>query len=916
MLSERAKSTFHRPTITPQLDLVHTGAYYGDVNNENLTQEEAALRARTISVDTYDVHVDLTHASSDFETYPVATTVRFTASEGASTFIDYIHQSVESVKLNGVSLPVDEVVEGSRITLPGLQAENTLTIKGRSYFSRSGEGLHRYIDPADGKVYLYTQYEPADCRRVFPNFEQPDLKAVFNFRITAPKSWVVSSNAELDREIDDPSDSSISKRVFKSTAPISTYITAIVAGEYFTAFDTYTPASAVNSGPIPLVAYCRQSLKEHFDYQNIFAVTKQGLDFFQDLFDYAYPYPKYEQAFVPEYNLGAMENPGLVTFTEGYIFVSGADESQLEGRANVICHEMSHMWFGDLVTMKWWNDLWLKESFADFMGHLGAAEANGYKDAWVTFANSRKAWAYRQDQLPTTHPIVADIPHLEAARQNFDGITYAKGASALKQLVAYVGFDQFIEAARVYFKRFEWGNTTLDDFLGVLDEVSDRDVRTWAEAWLQTSGLSELSCKRVTGADGSVQLVVRQQLPVGVPAGLGRPHLLKIALFVSEGGRLVPTGVVSADIPVGQCEVVVGLTEQEQALVAAADVVLLNAEDLTYAKVALAEADGLEFALSQVSSVEDALSRGLLWGSLWNMVRDGKLASRRFVLAVGQAAAAEPSATLLSNIVDQAQAAISLYTPAGARGELWDALYAALSEALAGAKEGSDEQLILVRALLSVSAHSQLGLEFAQDLARGASGQVEGFISDAPGMSYNQTLGWKALGALAVQDAVTRQELDEARSFRPSATAERGYAFATAALPVAAAKQAAWNLVTEDMGLSNELLSATAAGFQHGPEELRTGYRDAFFELLAPTWAARTGGMATRVIRGLYPAVELAEGTAGTHPVVRATERWLAEHTDAPTALVRLVRELLDDAVRILNAQAYNASAAEKGAGN
>ncbi|WP_421084071.1 aminopeptidase N [Rothia nasimurium] len=876
------------------------------MNNENLTQEEAALRASLIAIDHYDVHIDLTNAGAEFETYPVAMTVRFTAEPGSSTFIDYIHQSIDSIKLNGERLPLEQVVEGSRILLPGLLAENVLTIKGRSYFSRSGEGLHRYIDPADGKIYLYTQYEPADCRRVFPNFEQPDLKAVFNFRITAPKSWVVSSNGELDREIDDPSDSSISKRVFKPTARISTYITALVAGEYFTAFDTYTPASAVNSGPIPLVAYCRQSLKEHFDYQNIFTVTKQGLDFFQDLFDYAYPYPKYEQAFVPEYNLGAMENPGLVTFTEGYIYVAGADESQLESRANVICHEMSHMWFGDLVTMKWWNDLWLKESFADFMGHLGAAEANGYKDAWVTFANSRKAWAYRQDQLPTTHPIVADIPHLEAARQNFDGITYAKGASALKQLVAYVGFDQFVEAARVYFKRFAWGNTTLDDFLGVLDEVSDRDVRTWAEAWLKTSGLSELSCERVTGTDGSVKLVVRQVLPEGVPLELGRPHLLKIALFASEGGRLVPTGVVSADIPVGQNEVQVELTQQEQALVAAADVVLLNAEDLTYAKVALSEADGLEFALSQVSTVEDALSRGLLWGSLWNMVRDGRLEGSRFVQAVGQAASQERSATLLSNLLDQAQAVISLYTPEGQREFLWDALYTALAQALESAESGSDEQLILVRAVLAVSAHSALGLEFAQEVARGAREDVPGFLPGADGVKFSQTLGWKSLGALAVQQQVTSEELKEARCFRPSATAERGFAFAQAAFSTGEAKAAAWSAVTEDLSLSNELLTATASGFQHGPEDLRRSYRSAYFDLLAPTWAGRSGGMATRVIRGLYPNVELAEGSESDHPVVLATQNWLQAHQDAPSALRRLVIELLDDAQRILRAQAAN----------
>lgn len=877
------------------------------MNNENLTQEEASQRANIISVDTYDVHVDLTNPTSDFATYPTATTVKFTAVPGESTFIDYIHQSVDSVKLNGESLNTQEVVEGSRIILPNLQAENQLTIKGRSYFSRSGEGLHRYIDPADGKLYLYTQYEPADCRRVFPVFEQPDLKAVFNFRVTAPKNWVVSSNAELDREIEDPADSSITKRVFKPTSRISTYITTLLAGEYFAAFDTYTPQAKVNSGKIPLVAYCRQSLKEHFDYGNIFTITKQGLDYFQDLFDYPYPYPKYEQAFVPEYNLGAMENPGLVTFTEAYIYVSGATKSQYESRANVICHEMSHMWFGDLVTMKWWNDLWLKESFADFMGHLGAQEANGFTDAWVTFANSRKAWAYRQDQLPTTHPIVADIPHLEAARQNFDGITYAKGASALKQLVAYVGFDRFIEAARIYFKRFAWGNTTLEDFLGVLDEVSDRDVLTWAAAWLQTSGLSELSTRRIFDDAGKLtELRLAQILPSGVPAELGRPHQLKLATFGLDSGKLQQTGLVNVEVPANTNDFSVDLTGEERALVEAADVLLLNAEDLTYAKISLTEDEGRALALTHVSTIEDALSRGLIWGSLWSQVRDGKLPARLFVNAVGHAASQENSATLLSNLFNQAQSAISLYTPAAQRDELWDSLYSALEQALETAQQGSDTQLITLRALLAISAHSPLGMELITDVARGASQSVPGEIAATPGISYNQTLGWNAIGALAVQDALPQETLEQARGYHSSATSERGYAFAVAATPKTEAKEAAFEAVTGDEKLSNELLSATASGYQQGPESLRKKFRDRYFELLLPTWQQRSIGMATRVIQGLYPNADISEGEVNENPLITATEQWLTENPAAPTALRRVILELHDDAMRILKAQAIS----------
>ncbi|MBM7050571.1 aminopeptidase N [Rothia sp. ZJ1223] len=878
------------------------------MNNENLTREEAAQRAELLTVDTYDVHVDLTHAAdTSFASYPTATTVKFTVGQAQETFIDYIHQSIDSVKLNGEHLNLSHAVEGSRIIFTPLPGENVLTIHGRSFFSRSGEGLHRYIDPKDGKVYLYTQYEPADCRRVFPNFEQPDLKAIFNFRVTAPSHWVVSSNAQLERTLEDPSDSSVSKRIFAPTKRISTYITTLLAGEYHVERSIYTPTSSVNSGKIPLVAYCRQSLAEHFDAQNIFAVTQQGLDFFQDLFDYPYPFEKYEQAFVPEYNLGAMENPGLVTFTEGYIYVSGATKADLEARANVICHEMSHMWFGDLVTMKWWDDLWLKESFADFMGTLGSIEANGFEDAWVTFANRRKAWAYYQDQLPTTHPIVADIPHLEAAKQNFDGITYAKGASALKQLVAFVGFESFIAAARTYFKRHEYQNTTLDDFLAVLDEACNRDVFTWAHAWLRTSGLSTLRTERVRTPNGGVELYVHQELPAGVPAQLGRPHQLKCATFTLRGDALTPSGTIALEIPAGESvRVKLELSDADQQLVSDADVLLLNAEDLSYAKVILDEDDGRSLVMQRISTLEDALTRGLMWGSLWNQVRDALLPAADFVQMVASHVAHEASATLLASITSQSQSAIKSYAPANERAALWSTLYDAFAQALQLAAPGSDSQLILLRATLSCAAHTDRGIEFAQDVARGALENLEGTaITGLEGINYTQSLGWSALIALASHDRVEGSVLEQGRAFNPSATAERGFAFATAARPLASVKKAAFEAVMTNAELSNEILTATANGYQAGPHELREDDAQQYFDLLTRVWSERSIVMATRVIDGLYPDATFQDEPAiNDHPAVALGEQWLADHEAAPSALRRKIIEHVDDARRSLTAQA------------
>jgi len=456
------------------------------VSHENLQRREAAERSALIRTTSYDISLDVRQAADPaVPGYTSRSVITFTAEPGASTFLDFIGSHVHSVFLNGKGLPVEDVVDGARIRLDNLRAENQVTVTGTALYSRSGEGMHRFVDPADGQCYLYTQYEPADARRVFANFEQPDLKATYIFHVMAPAEWQVASNgAEVNRTLL-TSDPATARWDFAPTLPMSTYITTVLAGPYFKAEDRWQ--ATLDDGThldIPLALYCRASMADSFDTQVLFGLTKKGLDFFNRLFDFPYPWGKYDQAFVPEYNLGAMENPGLVTFTESYVFTSRATDAQYQARANTLLHEMAHMWFGDLVTMQWWDDLWLKESFADYMGTLAVDRATDWDTAWVNFANKRKAWAYVQDQLPTTHPVVADIPDLEAAKQNFDGITYAKGASVLKQLVAYVGFDAFIAGSRAYFRKHAYGNTSLADLLGALAAASGRDLSGWARQWL------------------------------------------------------------------------------------------------------------------------------------------------------------------------------------------------------------------------------------------------------------------------------------------------------------------------------------------------------------------------------------------------------------------------------------------------
>jgi aminopeptidase N len=460
----------------------------------NLTRNEAQSRTQLLKVKSYTVHIDVSNAETEDETYSSRTVVDFKARSEGSTFIDLIADSVSAVEINGESLNPAEVFDGARVTFPVRDGKNSLLIEAQARYSTSGEGLHRFTDPADGKVYLYTQYEPTDARRVFANFDQPDLKAEFSFSVTAPAHFQVLSNREESSQ--EPAAGAVTHH-FAPTLKQSSYITCITAGPYEGATDEWTDP---NTGEVVrLGAWTRASLVDHLDSDDIFSVTKAGLDFFTAEFDYTYPWGKYDQIFVPEYNLGAMENPGLVTFTDSMIFRDKVTDAQYESRANVILHEMAHMWFGDLVTMKWWDDLWLKESFADYMGGLALAEATRFTDGWVTFALRRKAWAYTQDLYPTTHPIVADIPDVEAAKLNFDGITYAKGASVLKQLVAFVGREAFFAGSRLYFKRFEYGNTELADFLECLAEAApDRDIANWASAWLGTSGVSELSLALTT----------------------------------------------------------------------------------------------------------------------------------------------------------------------------------------------------------------------------------------------------------------------------------------------------------------------------------------------------------------------------------------------------------------------------------
>lgn len=872
-------------------------------DEENLTRDEAKSRSVAVTVVSYDVHVDLSKAAAQGAvTYPVTTRVEFTVHEGAeagAVFLDYLGESVDQLVVNGQERDLAPVVGEARIHLTELRlGSNTVQVGSTSRFSRSGEGLHRFVDPADEQVYLYTQFEPADCRRVYPVFDQPDMKAVFRFSMTGPETWQLRSNsAEIARQhvpgaAEGLDGVGLVTVDFAETKPLSSYITALLAGPYHLVESQW--------GDIDLGVLCRDSMAEHFDAEEILKITTQGLEFFTREFDYPYPWGKYDQVFVPEYNLGAMENPGLVTFTEAYVFDSAATQAQHETRANTILHEMAHMWFGDLVTMTWWDDLWLKESFADYMGAYALDVATEFTTSWISFANGRKAWAYIQDQLPTTHPIVAHITDLEAADQNFDGITYAKGASVLKQLAAYAGQDAFRDAARYYFRQFAFSNATLADFLSVLETTTGRDMTTWAQAWLQTAGIPVLSAHTQTGE------VIIEQSGTDPSTGqdVARPHVIQIGVFtLNEAAELARSNSVSVDLPAeapSQGTTVPGVVVPQ----AGPRLILANDADLTYAKLHLDEAS-VDAALNY--PMNDPLARATVWAALWSMVRDGQLPATRFIEAVTTLGLQIPEVSVAGTLLRQADRACERFLGTDHQADYEQRLAQRLAHFLSETDD-ADLQRAAARTLASVSARHESQLDLLTDLLDGRAEEYG--ITD---LAVDEELRWAFLQALAAHGRVTMTQLDEELAGQDTARGRIAHRRALASLPEPDIKQAAFDQAisgfdADGQELSNDHLSAVVDGFRTDTSadgELTGDFVVEYFASVRSVWEQMTQGQATRVIEGLYPASEKLGSTAPEqHPVVLLTTRWLEQHDDAPEALRRLMIEEQDHLIRALRVQA------------
>ncbi len=837
---------------------------------DNLTQADAEARAARVRHCDYTIGLQLTRGA---ETYRGVASLRFDATGPGDLLLDFRGKTIELLEVNGSK--VEPRWDGFRLWLPGeaLAASNSVRVVYENDYDHEGDGFHQFKDPEDGEEYLYSNFEPYESHRLFPQFDQPDIKGTYTLTVTAPGEWVVLHNSRAASVTEAGS----SKRwEFEQTKPFSTYLFALVVGPYHEARERH--------GEVEIGLFCRKSLAKHLDTGELFELTRQGLDFFASFFDFPYPFGKYDQVFVPEFNAGAMENVGLVTHNEYMVFRDPPTENQRRGRAETLLHEMAHMWFGDLVTMRWWNDLWLNESFATYMSYLCLEKATRFTTGWQDFAASIKNWAYRQDQLVTTHPIAGQVADTDQTFLNFDGITYGKGASVLKQLVAAIGMDGFREGMRHYFRTYAYGNATLAQFLQALEQGSGRPLGEWSRLWLETPSLNTIGTRWEADGERITSFALTQAAPADYPTL--RPHTLEVGLVRDEGGALSVT-VLPATIDGGEAEVAAarGLP--------APGLVFPNYNDHGYAKVALDPAS-LDFVRGNLERIDDALLRAQLWSSLWNMVRDQQLKSPDFLELVRAKVPLEPTAELIEAATNNAIAAIGRYVPEQWRDrEAHD--FAQAAWAALRAAPSNDLQIIWARALIA-AASVPGDLELIGRLADGAE-SVEGFTVDQD-MRWSIAIKHVAYG---VPGAAARVEAEFARD--PSDRGVRAKLRAETALPDPAAKAAAWEKISGPGYGSLYLTGAAMSGFNWTHQrELLGPFVDRFFDEVTGVFRDRDNEFASDFYRFMAPSYRIER------EILERGERLVAAAGSDLPVLVRTAREANDDLARAIRCREYAAS--------
>ena len=864
----------------------------------NLTRVEAEERKSIVQYPIhYSVDLDLTQGDTTFVS---TSTIQFGAKAGESTFLDLIADEVTSVTLNGESVEPGEVFADSRIALNNLRERNEVVVTAVCRYSTTGEGLHRSVDPSDGNVYLYSQFEVPDARRVYAVFDQPDLKAVFKFSVLAPCSWIVTSNMPVESTEDTGQmtlDGTLGTKpaehakrwTFAPTPTMSSYLTAICAGPYAEWHTTYQNE---DGRTIPMAQYCRQSLKDDFakDVDYLFDITKKGFAFYAKTWGVPYPYAKYDQIYVPEYNAGAMENIGMVTIRDSYVFSSKVTDALAERRVVTVLHELAHMWFGDYVTMKWWNDLWLNESFAEFTSTLATAEATEWHDAWATFCSGEKSWALNQDQLSTTHPIVAPINDLNDTYVNFDGITYAKGASVLKQLVAYVGRSEFFEGINHYLYRHAYSNATLNDLLTELEGTSGRDLKTWSAQWLEQAGINTIATDLHTAQDGTIsELTLHQFAPTDHP--VLREHRLAVGFYNEdeESGKVGRTDRIELDVD-GEAT-----TVTEAAGKPRPQFLLTNDDDLTYTKLRFDD-ESLAFATANLYRFDDALARAVIWLALWDMTRDGELAASDFIGTTLKLLSTETESTTFRYALACLSTTVWHYTDRTKRAAIAQHTAQALLDLAKQAPAGSDMQFQLI------SAYLTYGVEGDSAFADTVRGLLSGSLV-LEGLELDNNFRWSLVRALssinAIDEADIQQELE-----RKDTTENREFALAArAARATAEAKAWAWNEAIHAEVLTNAQLESVAGGFASTPsQELAEPYVKEYFDSAEWIWNHKTFHMAEALLEGLYPRY------ADPATLVELGDKWLASHADADNALRRLISANVESSHRTKMVADFNAS--------
>ena len=841
----------------------------------NLSRAEAADRSAHLKIHRYDVTLDVTTGE---ETFYSKSKVTFACSKpGYSTFIDAVGKRLISATLNGKSIEASEFT-GQSLFLKDLQAENELVVEVEAIYSKTGEGLQRSVDPVDNEVYLYSQGETAFIRNMYPCFDQPDLKSTFDFTVIAPAHWEVISNNPVKNKSDVDGKK---KWEFTTTPIMSTYITAVVAGPYAHVHDEYN-----GKKKIPMGIYCRKSLFQHLDADEIFLVTKQGFEYFERVFGLAYAFDKYDQIAVVDFNWGAMENAGCVTFREELlVFRSKVTERMYNARANTILHEMAHMWFGNLVTMKWWDDLWLNESFAEWSSYLALVEATRFKNSWAGFNAERKNWAYRQDQLSSTHPIAADMVDIETVKANFDGITYAKGASVLHQLVAHVGRDNFIAGLQVYFAKHAYRNTTLKDLLDELEAKSGRSLDSWVATWLQTAGVNTLRPEVKLSGDTYESIAIKQEPPL-IPAGSTekRPHRMAVGLYDLKGDVLSRRTSVELDVA-GELTSVDKLKGEK-----VADLLLINDKDLSYAKIRF-DQRSIETLKSHLGKLNDNLSRALCWSAAWDMLRDAEISSSDFIDIAIAGLPGEDDITTVTALGNQLSSAIEVYAAPNNRDSLREKIATVMGDLLERAKPGSDFQLQFARFFASL-AHTQAQGAKIRELL---DGKLNGLTIDAD-------LRWHLLICLIERGLAGVSEIDAELQRDNTLTGQLARERCLAAQPNLEAKEKAFKTATENFEISNWMRLSAIQGFARPlHRDFHAKFIDRYFGLILNIYNTKSYEDSSNIIDLLFPSYVVSNET------LAKTDAWLnSTGKDAHPTLRRHVLEAKDSLVRALKVQAVD----------